>query len=54
MVYDYDEKGINRSREGWQLCIQIPVLEENDMTEKVMWDMRLGEITTYGEWVANR
>ncbi|ELT90583.1 hypothetical protein CAPTEDRAFT_152855 [Capitella teleta] len=48
VVYDFDERGVNRSLEGWEQCVAIRM--EQTVHSRGLWDVRLREFTCDEQW----
>ncbi|KAK2177740.1 hypothetical protein NP493_582g02029 [Ridgeia piscesae] len=53
-VYDYNEKGVNRSLEGWDQCVCVPVLQQYDEKCIALWDQKLEQHSAYNTWHPER
>lgn len=53
-VYDYNEKGVNRSLEGWDQCVCVPILQKYDETCIALWDQKLEQHSAYDTWHPER
>ena len=54
VVYDFDEKGLNRSLQGWSQCVAITIATRTDVRLTSIWDLKLQEFACYEHWTAPR
>ncbi|KFO27463.1 MKRN2 opposite strand protein [Fukomys damarensis] len=54
VVYNYDGRGVQRDRTGWEQSLAVPLLQPGMLGLQDQWDRYLEDFSAHGAWLPHR